>query len=87
MFRITICGPYQKFVKVLDVVWLEEREVSRGLVVDLFHGAVLRLHVEARHAPDGSGSGGQFAGWGADGHVACWWWQHLRGEEMWKIFD
>lgn len=71
-------GTYQELVEVLDVVWLEEGQVAGGLVVDLLHGAVLCLHVEACHAADGCGGGLQLAGRGADGHVASWWRQHLR---------
>ena len=74
---------YQQFVKVLDVIRLEEGEVSRRLVINLLHGAVLLLHVEARHASDGSWSGRQLTSRGADGHIACGGRQDLqRGERV-----
>lgn len=74
---IDVCSPHQQFVKVLDVIRFEERQVPRGLVVHLLHGAVLCLHVEARHASDGGGGGRQLTGRGTDGHVACW-----RGQDL-----
>lgn len=41
---------HQKFVKVLDVIWFEERQVARRLVIHLFHRPVFGLHVEASHS-------------------------------------
>lgn len=48
---------HQQFVKVLNVIWLEEGQVSRRLIVDLFHRSVFCLHVEASHASNRGWSG------------------------------
>lgn len=52
-----VCCAHQQFVKILDVIRFEEGEVSRGLVIHLFCGAVLSLHVEPCHASNRSGRG------------------------------
>lgn len=75
------CDAYQQFVKILDIVGFEEGEVSWGLVIHLFRGAVLCLHVETRHTSNRCGSGRQLTGWSTDWHVACWWRQNLQGEK------
>lgn len=67
----------QQFVEILDVIRFQQWKVSRGLIIHLLGGAVLRLHVEACHASNRCRSGRQLARWCTNRHIACWWRQDL----------
>lgn len=72
--------PYQQLVEVLDVIWFQEWQVARWLVIDTLHSAVLCLHVESCHPPQGRRSRCELPSRSADGHVTSWGWENLKKE-------